>query len=124
MAMSNEITEVFGCVVQFLDDRKRKYQSHEAHISKRAGVNGVMGSASIDAEGYGATPEEALNNLRLVVAELIGPNTDEVDRLRERELCKADCRKAAEIAVEMYGANAECISTVDECLRIIDERSL
>ena len=28
----------------------------------------------------------------------------------EREACKADCRKAADVAQEMYGFDAECIA--------------
>lgn len=69
--IERETTEVLGRAVTFIDDKKGTPTSHEARISKRAGYDGRNGYASMDAEGYGATPEEALNNLRLVVADLV-----------------------------------------------------
>ena len=67
----SQLTEVLGCAVDFVDDCKGKWMSHEAHLVKQADASRLNGYGAIEATGYGATKEEALADLRAVVARLI-----------------------------------------------------
>lgn len=66
--MANRET-IWGCPIKYQDDKKEKYQSHEAFIEKTVdGLNG--GYATLSATGYGANKEEACQDLVNVLSKM------------------------------------------------------
>jgi hypothetical protein len=68
---SDSFSDLLGCEVDFYDDKKERWQSHEAKISKAADATLLNGYGSLEATGYGATKEEAFEDLKKVVASLV-----------------------------------------------------
>jgi hypothetical protein len=68
---SNSFSDLLGCEVDFYDDKKERWQSHEAKISKAADATLLNGYGSLEATGYGATKEEAFEDLKKVVTSLV-----------------------------------------------------
>lgn len=54
--------------IWFRDDKKEKYQSHEATFT--AHISGEMNYTDIEITGYGASKDESLKNLKIAMDEV------------------------------------------------------
>jgi len=61
-------------MIEFFDDKKEKYMSHEAHFTEV--INGVYCFCDVEIIGYGITKEDALENLQKVLRELVSKITE------------------------------------------------
>ena len=63
--------KILNCEVIFHDDKKEKSYSHEAMITKNIETFSHNGYGNLEVVGYGSTKEEALEDLKSGVKNLI-----------------------------------------------------